>query len=157
MSTTPFGQMLQRWRRVRGKSQLGLAIDAAVSPRHVSFVETGRSTPSRDMVLVLAAALQVPLREQNALLLAAGYAPLYRETRLEAPELSTARQALALILEHHAPYPAVVLNRQWDIVTSNEPAQKFFAQLLEGAALPAQPTNVLRLMFDPHGLRPWVT
>jgi transcriptional regulator with XRE-family HTH domain len=157
MSTTPFGQLLQHWRRFRGKSQLDLAVEAEVSARHVSFVETGRSSPSREMVLLLASALQVPLREQNALLLAAGYAPAYRETQLGAPELAHARQALDLILAQQAPYPAVVMNRQWDIVTSNEPAQAFFTFLLEGSPPRPGSPNVLRLMFDPDGLRPWVT
>src|SRR5262249_20593522 len=111
-----FGRLLSQWRRARGKSQLDLAVEAAVSARHVSFVERGRSAPSREMVLTLATALQVPLREQNALLLAAGYAPLYRETDLDAPELEPARRALALILAHQEPYPAIVMNRYWDVI-----------------------------------------
>src|SRR5688572_631016 len=98
-----FGTLLQRWRRVRGKSQLDLAMEAQVSPRHVSFVETGRSTPSREMILTLSSALDVPLRERNALLAAAGYAPVYRETKLDAPEMEPARRALALILAHQEP------------------------------------------------------
>lgn len=151
----PFGQLLQQWRRVRGKSQLDLAGDAEVSPRHVSFVETGRSTPSREMVLLLASALDVPLRERNALLLAAGYAPVYRETSLDAPELAPARHALDLILRHQEPYPAVVMNRHWDLVTSNRPAQRFFEFLL-GSAAPPSPPNVVRLVFDPAGLRPHI-
>jgi transcriptional regulator with XRE-family HTH domain len=154
----PFGQLLQRWRRVRGKSQLDLAMAADVSPRHVSFVETGRSTPSRPMVMMLASALDVPLRERNALLVAAGYAPVYRETRLDAPELEPARRALELILRHQEPYPAVVMNRRWDIVTANDAARGFFSFLLGDAGpAPAGPPNVLRLMFDPRGLRPHVT
>lgn len=164
MSMAPFGQLLSQWRRLRGKSQLDLAVDASVSPRHVSFVETGRSSPSREMVLTLASALGVPLREQNALLLAAGFAPVFHETDLDAPELAPARRALDLILEHQEPHPAVVMNRQWDIVTSNDAAQKFFARLLDGQPPPktkakrtASRPNVVRLMFDPHGLRPFVT
>jgi transcriptional regulator with XRE-family HTH domain len=152
-----FGQLLQNWRRIRSKSQLDLAIDARVSPRHVSFVESGRSSPSRDMVLTLATALNVPLRERNALLMAAGYAPLYRETKLDAPELEPARRALELILRHQEPYPAVVMNRHWDIVTSNDAARRFFSFLLDdaGPAAPG-PANVIKLMFDPRGLRPYV-
>jgi transcriptional regulator with XRE-family HTH domain len=153
-----FGRLLQQWRRLRGKSQLDLAIDAAVSPRHVSFVETGRSAPSREMVMNLAAALNVPLREQNQLLLAAGYAPVYREASLDAPELDPARRALEMILRHQEPYPAVVMNRHWDIVGNNEAAKAFFGFLLPPGTPPsasAQP-NVVRLMFDPAGLRPWV-
>lgn len=153
----PFGQLLQHWRRIRGKSQLELAVDAQVSPRHVSFVETGRASPSRDMVLTLATALNVPLRERNTLLMAAGYAPLYRETQLDAPELEPARRALELILRHQEPYPAVVMNRHWDILTSNDAARHFFSFLL-GDTSPASPgpANVIKLMFDPRGLRPYV-
>jgi len=156
-----FGRLLQQWRRVRGKSQLDLAVEAEVSPRHVSFVETGRSTPSREMVLTLASALHVPLREQNALLLAAGYAPVFREASLDGPELVPARRALDLILRHQEPYPAVVMNRHWDIVRSNDAAGAFFSFLLGGGAAAGAPAsarpNVVRLMFDPGGLRPWVT
>jgi transcriptional regulator with XRE-family HTH domain len=153
-----FGHLLQHWRRTRGKSQLSLALDAQVSPRHVSFVETGRSCPSRDMVLTLATALNVPLREQNALLLAAGYAPVYRETRLDAPELEPARRALELILRHQEPHPAVVMNRHWDIVTSNRAAQRFFGLLLSDSDLEeSKQSNVVRLIFHPRGLRPYVS
>jgi transcriptional regulator with XRE-family HTH domain len=150
-----FGQLLAQWRRLRGKSQLDLALQAAVSPRHVSFVETGRSNPSREMVLTLATALQVPLRERNALLLAAGYAPVYRETRLDAPELEPALRALDLILKHQEPYPAVVLDAQWDMLRANEAAAAFFALLL-GESRPEGRPNVLRLMFDERYLKPYV-
>lgn len=149
-----FGRLLSEWRRARGRSQLALATDAAVSPRHVSFVESGRSRPSEQMVITLADALGVPLRERNAMLLAAGYAPHYRELSLDAPELSPARRAIDLILQKQEPFPAVVMSRQWDIVTSNEAAKRFFGALLEPDA-PAT-SNVLRLMFHPRGLRPWV-
>lgn len=151
-----FGALLARWRQLRGKSQLDLANDAEVSPRHVSFVETGRSKPSREMVLTLAAALQVPLRERNALLLAAGYAPVYRETSLDAPELAPARRALELMLRHHEPHPAVVMNRRWDLVMANDAARALFSFLLDGKSPAAGPPNVLRLMFDPAGVRPYV-
>ena len=103
-------------------SQLALAIEADVSPRHVSFVETGRAQPSRDMVLHLATVLDVPLRERNSLLLAAGYAPLYRESTLDAPEIRAVRTALDAILAKQEPYPAVVMNRHWDIVATNAAA-----------------------------------
>jgi transcriptional regulator with XRE-family HTH domain len=150
-----FGELLSQWRRVRAKSQLDLALLAAVSPRHVSFVETGRSKPSREMVLTLAAALDVPLRERNALLLAAGYAPLYRETRLDDPELQPALQAVDLILKHQEPYPAVVLDGQWNLLRSNDAASALFSRLL-GDARPEGPPNVLRLMFDERYLKPYV-
>lgn len=149
--------MLAEWRRVRGTSQLDLATRADVSPRHVSFVETGRSKPSREMVLQLATALDVPLRERNALLLAAGFAPLYRETKLDAPELAAARRALEFILDHQEPYPAVVLDRHWNILSMNGAGQRFVAFMTAGQpAIPGEP-NVVRSVFHPHGLRPWIT
>src|SRR5262245_13840290 len=107
-------------------SQLDLAVQADVSPRHVSFVETGRAKPSREMVLVLAKALHVPLREQNVFLLAAGFAPVYRETNMDSPELGAARSALVAILRQQEPYPAVVMNRHWDILKTNTAAERFF-------------------------------
>src|SRR5690349_9558900 len=106
--TSPFGTLLQHWRQVRRMSQLALATEAEVSPRHVCFLEIGRAQPSRDMVLLLAKTLDVPLREQNVLLLAAGYAPVYRETELVAPELGAVRTALQAILRQQEPHPAVV-------------------------------------------------
>ncbi len=152
---SPVGALLQRWRQVRHMSQLALATEAEVSPRHVCFIETGRARPSREMVLQLAGALDVPLRERNALLLAAGYAPMYRESNLDAPELAPARAALDAILRQQEPFPAVVMNRYWDILTSNGAASRFFGFLLDPA--PASgPANVLRMMFDPEGLRPYV-
>ena len=153
--SNPFGTLLQHWRQVRRKSQLALAIDAEVSPRHVCFIETGRARPSRDMVLLLAGALDVPLRERNALLLAAGYAPVYRETDLESPELGAVRTALQAILRQQEPFPAVVMNRSWDLLTSNEAASRFFGFLLDQETA-SGPANVIRMMFDPQGLRPFV-
>jgi transcriptional regulator with XRE-family HTH domain len=147
------GPLLQYWRKARHLSQLALAHEAEVSPRHVCFLETGRAKPSREMVLLLASVLDVPLRERNSLLLAAGFAPMYQETPLAAPELAPVRAALEAILRHQHPYPAVVMNRSWDIHATNAAADRFFRFLL--ATPPAQP-NVLRLMFDPNGLRPHV-
>lgn len=152
---TSIGNLLQYWRKARSLSQLALAHEAGVSPRHVCFVETGRARPSREMVLLLANVLNVPLRERNALLLAAGFAPIYAETQLEAPELAPVRAALAAILRQQEPYPAVVMNRHWDIVGGNDAARRFFALLL-GEARASQPANVLRLIFDPAALRPSV-
>jgi transcriptional regulator with XRE-family HTH domain len=153
---TGFGQLLREWRRIRGKSQFALALEAAVSPRHVSFVETGRARPSRQMVLTLATTLNVPLRERNVLLTAAGFAPIYRESGLESAELEPARKALELILRHQEPYPAVVMNRSWDIVTSNAAAQTLFGMLLSDSPLAGEAANVVRLVFHPNGLRPWI-
>ena len=149
------GALLQHWRRVRNVSQLVLAHQANVSPRHVCFVETGRSQPSREMVLSLAGALAIPLRERNALLLAAGYAPMFSESSLHARELAPVKAAVDAILQQQAPYPAVVMNRHWDILTANDAASRFFTKLLAGRTPPAA-GNVLRLIFHPDGLRPSV-
>jgi transcriptional regulator with XRE-family HTH domain len=150
------GPLLAQWRKTRSMSQLDLALEANVSPRHVCFIETGRAKPSRAMVLQLADALTVPLRERNALLLAAGYAPVFRESQLDAPQLASVRAALDAILKQQEPFPAVVMNRTWDIVGTNGAADRFFALMLDGRK-PEGPPNVLRLMFDPFGLRPSVT
>jgi transcriptional regulator with XRE-family HTH domain len=136
-------------------SQLALAHEADVSPRHVCFLETGRAKPSRDMVLLLADALKVPLRERNALLLAAGFAPIFRESSLDDPYLEPVRTAIDAIIAQQEPYPAVVMNRRWDIILTNEAARRFFGWLLGGTDGTA-PANVLRLMFDPRWLRPYV-
>jgi transcriptional regulator with XRE-family HTH domain len=147
----PFGQLIQGWRRTRGKSQLDLALDAEVSARHLSFLETGRAKPSRQMVLNLASVLNVPHRERNELLVAAGFAPLYSESALDAPAIGPFRRAIDLILRHQEPYPAVVMNRLWDLVLTNSAAERFFGFLGPGE-LPGPP-NVLRSMFHPAGLR----
>lgn len=136
-------------------SQLALAHEAAVSPRHVCFLETGRARPSREMVLHLADTLSIPLRERNALLVAAGFAPIYRESSLDAPQLASVRAAIDAILAKQEPYPAVVMNRGWDIVATNDAAARFFGMLLAQRD-PPDPGNVLRLMFHPDGLRPCV-
>jgi transcriptional regulator with XRE-family HTH domain len=149
------GSLLQHWRRARGLSQLALAHEASVSPRHVCFIETGRAKPSRDMVLLLADTLAIPLRERNALLLAAGFAPMFRESTLDDAELAHVRTAIGAILKQQEPYPAVVMNRHWDIVASNDAASRFFGMLLGGRTPPCA-GNVLRLMFHPEGLRPFV-
>jgi len=150
------GALLQYWRRARNLSQLALAHEANVSPRHVCFVETGRPKPSRDMVLLLTDALAVPLRERNAFLLAAGFAPMFRESALDEPELAPVRTAIDAILKQQEPYPAVVMNRRWDIVATNAAATRFFGMLLDGRTPPPGANNVLRLMFHPDGLRPSV-
>jgi transcriptional regulator with XRE-family HTH domain len=152
---SPFGSLIQYWRKARRLSQLALATQAEISSRHLCFIETGRSKPSRDMVLLLAGALDVPLRERNGLLLAAGFAPVYAESKLDAPDLAAVRAALDAILRQQEPFPAVVMNRHWDILRTNQAAARFFGFLL-GDREPAQPANVLRLMFHPDGLRPFV-
>src|SRR5713101_7855340 len=114
MPNTNFGVLLRRWREVRHVSQLTLALDADISTRHLSCVETGRAQPSLEMVLRLSAALEIPLRERNTLLSAAGYAPRYRATGLDAPEMDVARQAVDLLLRQMEPYPGVVVDRYWN-------------------------------------------
>ena len=154
VATAPVGQILAHWQGIRRMSQLSLANEAQVSPRHVSFVESGRSRPSAAMVLTLARALDVPLRERNQMLLAAGHAPVYPHADLDAPAMAPVRAAVDRILDHHAPFPAVVLDRHWNLVTANEPAGALFGWLLGERS--SEPANVVRLMYDPAGLRPHV-
>jgi transcriptional regulator with XRE-family HTH domain len=146
------GELLRGWRRSRGKSQLGLSLDAGISARHLSFIESGRANPSRDMILLLAEALDVPFRERNEMLTAAGYAQVFRANGLDQPALAQARKAIDLILERQKPFPAVVMDRYWNLVTANKPAEQLFALLLEGRSVPG-PANVIRLMFHPEGVR----
>lgn len=148
------GALLRHWRSARRVSQLGLALEADVSMRHLSYVETGRAQPSREMVLRLAEALQVPLRERNTLLLAADYAPLYSETGLDAPEMAEARRAVEFILAQQEPYPAIVLDRHWNLLMANAGTKRFLALFPECA--PPGPPNGLRLIFHPQGLRPFI-
>ena len=147
----PVGALLRHFRTARRLSQLELALDADVSSRHLSYVETGRSQPSREMVLRLADTLEVPLRERNALLAAAGFAPLYFETDLDAPAMAPVRGAVELILRHQEPYPAFVLDRYWDIRQANQAGARCTRFLL--GADPAE-SNMLRLVLRPDGLRP---
>jgi transcriptional regulator with XRE-family HTH domain len=152
------GLLLKQWRGTRRLSQLALAAEAAVSIRHLSFVETGRANPSRAMVLKLAEVLDVPLRERNTLLLSAGFAPEYPESALDAPALAAVRDALETILAQQEPFPALVMDRSWDIRHTNSAARRFFAFLQDGrAAGPPGAANVLRRMFHPDGVRPHVT
>lgn len=144
------GELLRNWRRRRRVSQLDLAISAGVSARHISFVETGRARPSREMVLRLCEHLGVPLRHRNRLLLAAGYAPVYRERPIRAPEMEAVRRALARILDGHEPYPALVVDRGWNLVTANAPAAMFLDDV--PAHLLREPVNVLRLTLHPEAL-----
>lgn len=148
----PVGDLLREWRQRRRLSQLDLALDAEISTRHLSFVETGRAAPSRDMVLHLAHQLDVPLRERNALLLAAGYAPMFPERPLDDPALRAAREAVERVLAAHMPYPALALDRGWTLLAANAAV----ASLLGDAdpTLLAPPVNVMRLSLHPAGLAP---
>ncbi|MGJ4804216.1 helix-turn-helix domain-containing protein [Luteimonas sp. SDU82] len=146
------GDQLRDWRQRRRLSQLDLAGLADISPRHLSFVETGRSVPSRAMLLRLSDRLEVPLRERNALFIAAGYAPVYSERRIDDPSLAQARHAIDLVLRGHEPYPALAVDRHWNLQAAN----RALAPLLEGVApeLLAPPVNVLRLSLHPQGVAP---
>jgi transcriptional regulator with XRE-family HTH domain len=148
----PVGALLRRWRERQRLSQLNLAVEARISTRHLSFVETGRSAPSREMVLKLAEHLDVPLRQRNELLLAAGFAPLYAQRELDAPELSAVRTAIRQILVGHEPYPAFVVDRDWNLVDANESVDLFMRDV--AAELLAPPVNVMRLALHPAGLAP---
>jgi transcriptional regulator with XRE-family HTH domain len=152
MTQRPVGELLRQWRVRRRLSQLDLSIQADISTRHLSFVETGRSAPSRDMVLHLADELEVPLRDRNRLLLAAGFAPVYGESDLDAPEMAQIRDAVRKILTGHEPYPASVVDRRWNLVDAN-PSMMMFTDGV-AAHLLEQPLNVLRLSLHPDGLAP---
>lgn len=148
------GEMLRQWRHRRRLSQLDLAIAADVSARHVSLVETGKSQPSADMVVRLAEQLDVPLRDRNRLLLAAGFAPRYTERPLDGKALSAAGDAVEKVLRAHEPYPALVFDRRWNIVMTNRSVAPFFADV--AADLLHPPINMVRLALDPRGLAPLV-
>jgi transcriptional regulator with XRE-family HTH domain len=146
------GDLLREWRQRRRMSQLLLASEADISTRHLSFVESGRALPSREMLMHLAERLDVPLRARNALLVAAGYAPLFRERPLSDPQLNAAREAVELVLKGHEPYPALAIDRHWTIVAAN----RALAPLVADAQpdLLAAPVNALRLSLHPHGIAP---
>ncbi|MEA2757961.1 MAG: hypothetical protein QOH65_574 [Methylobacteriaceae bacterium] len=152
VAARPVGEHLREWRQRRRLSQLDLALEAEISTKHLSFLETGRATPSRDMVLHLAERLDVPLRERNVLLLSAGYAPVFSERSLEDPALGAARRAVDLVLAGHEPYPALAIDRHWTLIAAN----KAVAPLLAGVdvSLLKPPINVLRLSLHPEGLAP---
>jgi len=149
--TPQVGTVLREWRAARRLSQLGLALDAGISTRHLSCIETGKAQPSRDVVTRLADALDMPLRERNALLVAAGYAPRYPETALATPELAQVRRAIEFILAQQEPYPAFVLNRRWDVLMANDAAMRVNGYVMRGRA--SAHRNMIRQIFDPDDLR----
>lgn len=151
----PIGGLLRTWRERRRLSQLELAGAADISARHMSFLETGRSVPSRAMLLRLAERLEIPLRERNALLLSAGYAPMYAERRLEDPALEQARKAIQLVIDGHRPYPALAVDRHWTLVASNSMLHVLLGGEIE-PRLTQPPVNVLRLGLHPQGVAPRV-
>ena len=144
------GTLVREWRTTRRLSQLELALEANVSSRHLSCVETGKAQPSRDMISRLADALEMPLRERNALLVAAGFAPRYRETELNSPEMAQVRRAIELILQHQEPYPAIVTNRHWEMLLTNDATVRIFNRLRPGGP---KHHNVLHQIFDPEDMR----
>ena len=150
---SPIGRLLKHWRAVRRLSQLDLALAANVSARHLSFVETGRARPSAEMVLQLARVLEVPLREQNMMLEAAGFAPRFRAADLEDPAVAGARQALEFLMKAYEPSPALVIDRHWNLLMGNAALNRMMAVFVPPEVLAAGEPNVLRLLFHPAGIR----
>jgi transcriptional regulator with XRE-family HTH domain len=149
------GILLRSWRDLRGKSQLDLSLDSGISQRHISFIESGRSTPGRQVLMDLAQVLDIPLRDRNILLLAAGYAPLYSEGAWDALEMQSITKALQRILRQHEPFPAIVMDRYWNVLMTNDSAPRFFNCFIDMAARKG-PRNMLHLIFDPDGMRPFI-
>lgn len=153
--TPELGVLLRRWRDLRGKSQFDVALDTGISQRQISFIESGRSIPNRETLMAIARALDVPLRERNTLLLAAGYAPMFSESAWDSAEMKSVTDALTRILRQHDPYPALVMDRYWNVLMTNEAAPLFFGCFFDMASRKG-PRNMLHLMFDPEGMRPFV-
>jgi transcriptional regulator with XRE-family HTH domain len=149
------GNLLRHWRNVRGRNQLDLSIETGVSQRYISFIESGRSNPSRQTLLEIAQVLDVPLRERNTLLLSAGYAPVYSEAPWNSIQMQSVTKALERILRQHEPFPAIVMDRYWNVLMTNESAPRFFNGFIDMSRREG-PRNMLHLMFDPEGMRPFV-
>jgi len=155
MNKSALGDLLKQWRGLRGRSQLDISVDTGISQRQISFIESGRSVPTRSTLIGIAQVLEIPLRERNALLLAAGYAPLYSDAAWNSDEMKAIGRALTRMLSQHEPYPALVLDRYWNVVQTNEAAPRFFNCFIDLSRRPA-PRNLLHLMFDPQGMRPFI-
>jgi transcriptional regulator with XRE-family HTH domain len=156
-----FGLLLKQWRSQRGFSQLDLAVTSQVSQRHISFLESGRAKPSREMVLQLAEVLEIPLRQQNLMLTAAGFAPIHAETDLSAPEMAAIRKALDFMLRQQEPYPAIVVDRYWNLLLTNNAATRLLTAFIAPEQLQTHfyrdgKVNLMRVMFHPQGLRPFI-
>lgn len=151
-----FGDLLRYWRGKRRMSQLELALAGEISQRHVSFLESGRANPSRTMCFLLGNLLDVPLRHQNLMLQAAGFAPAFRESDLNEPDLAAVRDALTFILRSQEPYPAIVVDRSWTLLMQNAASKRLMGALLPGAASGGEAPNLFRLTLDPAGLRPFI-
>lgn len=156
-----FPDLLRSWRKLRKLSQWDLSISAGISQRHLSFLESGRSSPSREMVIKLASSLDIPLQERNSLLGSAGYAPMYQAAPLDDANLAQARQALEILLKHHEPYPCLVVDRNWNMLMSNEANLKLFSRFVDPITVwgkiddPGE-QNLVRLVMHPNGLKPYV-
>jgi transcriptional regulator with XRE-family HTH domain len=155
MRKTELGDLLKQWRGLRGRSQLDISVDSGISQRQISFIESGRSVPSRSTLMGIAQVLEIPLRERNALLLAAGYAPIYSDAAWSSDEMQTISKALRRMITQHEPYPALVMDRYWNVILTNEAAPRFFNCFVDLSQRPA-PRNLLHLMFDPRGMRPFI-
>jgi transcriptional regulator with XRE-family HTH domain len=153
--TSELGVLLRHWRDLRGKSQIDLSLETGISQRHISFIESGRSVPSRQTLLDIAEALDIPLRDRNTSLLAAGYAPIYSEDAWNAQEMQSVTSALARMLRQHEPFPALVLDRYWNVLMANDSTPRFF-NCFSDVAVRKSPRNMLHLMFDPERMRPFV-
>lgn len=156
-----FGMLLKQWRNQCGFSQLDLAVTSQVSQRHISFLESGRAKPSREMVLQLATVLKIPLRQQNLMLSAAGFAPIHAETDLSAPEMTSVRKALDFMLRQQEPYPAFVIDRYWNLLLTNNAATRLLTAFIDPDQLHTHfyrdgKINLMRVMFHPQGLRPFI-
>jgi transcriptional regulator with XRE-family HTH domain len=154
-SGNPLGNLLRHWRNVRGRNQLALSIESGVSQRHISFIESGRSIPSRQTLLEIAQVLDVPLRERNSLLLSAGYAPVFSEVAWNSAQMQSITRALERILRQHEPFPALVMDRYWNLLMTNDSAPRFFNCFIDMSQRKG-PRNMLHLVFDPDGMRPFV-
>jgi transcriptional regulator with XRE-family HTH domain len=156
-TTSSFGEILREWRRSRGTSQLELSLLCGLSQKHLSFLESGRSRPSRGMVLQLAASLGMPLRSQNTMLLAAGFAPMYKERSLQSQEMRPIERAFSFVLQQQEPFPAIVVDRAYNILRANTGMTTLLNFLSAGTTLPGdQPLNGVELTLRPDGLRPWI-
>ena len=154
-----FASALRYWRDKRGFSQLRLSTESDISQRHISFLESGRAQPSKELILKMGVTLDIPLRQRNQMLLAAGFAPAYRERKMSDPELRSVRYALDFMLAQQEPYPALVVDRLWNLVMSNGPAMMMIKWLLEipdGTPIPSEGLNVIRLMLEPSAIRPYL-
>src|ERR1700754_1453851 len=149
------GRILKAWRGMRGLSQMELSLETGVSQRHLSFIESGRSAPTRHTLMVVADGLDMPFRERNQLLLAAGFAPLYADEPWDAASFAIVRHALERVLVQHEPFPALVMDRYWNVVMANEACKRMLGSFVDLDRWP-RPRNILHMIFDPEGLRPFV-